>query len=163
MSLEAHQLGSFTVDLAGSKKVALHPQKFASNAPEIAAAFKHAGIDTDAVWMLDSEYRILPRDEMMECVKAAHTSSEQYISDFHDCDSFGRELWSRVPWMSKCNSVGLVLNFGGVHCFNCVLVRPDRNSREVECLIIEPQSDGIVKLGSSPPYTLTSGEYKVIL
>ena len=162
MSLEAHQLGSFTVDLAGSKKVVLHPQKFASNAPEIATAIKNAGISREAVWELDSQYRVLPKDEMMECIKAAHTSSEQYVSDFHDCDKFGRELWARVPYLSKCNSVGLFINFGGRHCFNCVLVTPDTTSRDVQCLIVEPQSDGIVQLGSSPPYTLTDGEYRVI-
>ena len=163
MSLEAHELGSFTVDLTGSKKVVLHPQKFASDANQIDEAFKHAGINTDAVWKLDGEYRILPRDEMMECIKAAHTASETYISDFHDCDKFARELWARVPFKSGCNSVGLIVNFGGQHAFNCVLVTPDTTSRDVQCLIVEPQSDGIVKIGSSPPYTLRGGEYKVIL
>ena len=148
-----------TQDSKEPSKIVLHPRKFGADALRVAAC--SAGIEN--VWMLDSQYRVLPKDEMLECVKAVHTDSEQYISEFHDCDQFARELWSRVPWMTKCNSVGLVLNFGGEHAFNCVFVTPDTTTKSIQCLIVEPQSDGIVQLGSSHPYTLEPSKYQVIV
>ena len=140
-------------------QVVLHPRKFGADALRTAAS--SAGIEN--LWMLDSEYKVLPHDEMFECVKAAHTDTEQYISEFHDCDKFGRELWARIPSMFGVNSVGLVINFGGRHCFNCVFVTPDTTTTSIKCLIVEPQSDGVIQLGSSHPYTLTPSQYQVIV
>ena len=142
-----------------NSKTVLHPRKFGADALRTAAA--SAGIDN--LWMLDSEYRVLPKNEMIDCVLAAHTNSEQYVSEFHDCDQFARELWARIPYQTKCNSVGIVLNFGGKHAFNCVFVTPDTTVTSIKCLIVEPQSGGIVKLGSSHPYTLTPSQYQVIV
>lgn len=141
------------------QKIVLHPRIYAADSKEIKQAFEHAGVT--GVRELDPRYRVLPKDEMLQCIRAAHTASEKYVADWHDCDKFARELWARVPRLSQCNSIAIVLNYAGGHAFNAVLVTAGSDNPYVELLIVEPQNDGVVKLNSTAPYTLVDGQYEI--
>lgn len=124
-----------------------------------ADAIRHAlevaiGSDGVRVVVLDGEYKVVPEAEMMDVVRATRTSVEKYVAEFHDCDQFARELWSRAPNQSGLNSVALVLDFSGQHAYNAIVVDADG---KLVVKFVEPQKDAEFTLHSQPCYILSNG------
>ena len=132
----------------------LHTRKV--KADEVRHALEVAiGSDGVQVICLDSEYKVVPEAEMMDVVRATRTSVEQYVPEYHDCDSFARELWARIPNQSGLNSVAMVIDFSGKHAYNAIVVA--KGESDVAVKFVEPQADAEFKLHSQPCYILSNG------
>ena len=105
--------------------------------------------------LLDSEYRVVVEDVMLEVVKACHVSAVPYVADYLDCDKHSRLLWALMPNDFRLNCVGLVLDYSGRHSYNVVVV--DDGAGGLSVRWVEPQSGEEVKLHSEPYYDLDRG------
>ena len=142
----------------------LHPIKYKADdgvvQAALTAAFPAPPGRHPPVFLLDAEYKVVSENELLAVARSTHTAALKYESNYFDCDKFARLFWARVPLDTGLNSVGLMLNFAGRHAYNVAFVQDGDSG--VKVVTIEPQQDTEVVTGSSQPYTLVPGEYRVI-
>ena len=90
----------------------------------------------------DSDYKLIPKEEMDRFLKEDKTNTYNYVSEYFDCDDFSFKLMGAMKspeWASIAFGVAWGDTPGGSHAFNCFV-----DSSRILWLI-EPQSDKIFK------------------
>ena len=102
--------------------------------------------------LMDDEYHALSMADWSKVLALLDTRKHAYTHHYWDCNSFAILAKAEVS-MTLVNSMGIVLNVGGRHAFNSMLVDTDG---KLSYAFAEPQIDKPIALGSRPCYTFSS-------
>ena len=92
----------------------------------------------------DQQYRIIGEALLKDILERNSTDDIQYESEIWDCDDYARALSSEITGRWRINSVGTVIDFSGGHAYCVAYINGPSG---IEQRIIEPQTDGFVKIG----------------
>ena len=109
---------------------------------------------------LDTRYWALPADEWDKLIAAKGADKNAYVAERYDCDDFGFAFKGEMCDRYEVNGVGLVIDWSGRHCYNCLLVIGTDVNHPLELHFLEPQTDKWVRVerADGPQcYSLTEG------
>lgn len=92
---------------------------------------------------MDGKYRLTDQKGVAAILAWDLTDKIAYESEYFDCDKFARIIWARFVEHWRLNQVGFVVDYSSAHAYN-LAVFPDGSMWS-----IEPQNDGVIKLGES--------------
>ena len=97
---------------------------------------------------LDGEFTALPFETWEKIIYFTSVDKAKYLTSKRDCDNFAIAFSGQCSLKFGINGVGIVVDISGKHAYNCILVK-DNVDRELYVKIVEPQTDGFVKLGDN--------------
>jgi hypothetical protein len=98
----------------------------------------------DRLYLSDSRYLLVPRDEVERLLTWDATDGFSYVSELYDCDNYEFRLWGQVNSLPEWAgvSLGMIWFSEPAHAMNIFV------DVEGKVWIIEPQNDAIFE---SPP------------
>ena len=109
---------------------------------------------------LDTRYWALPADEWDKLIAAKGEDKRAYTPERYDCDDFGFSFKGEMCDLYAINGIGLVLDWSGRHCYNCLLVVGTDVNHPLELHFLEPQQDKWIRVERKDGpacYSLTEG------
>ena len=95
---------------------------------------------------LDHEFTALPLETWRKILNFSQIDKIKYIATKRDCDNFAIALSGECSLKFGINGVGIVIDIDGKHAYNVLLVE---GKEGLEVAVVEPQTDGFVKIGDN--------------
>lgn len=103
----------------------------------------------------DATYYVPTRPDLRRLVDRSVVDRAGYVRERRDCDDFARALIADMGWRHGLNACALVRDYSGGHAYVAAVVTGEGG--ELEWLVIEPQTDGVVRIDSAPAYSADRG------
>ena len=114
---------------------------------EVHKAVCDAGLGRLKHQFLDPSYFALPQSVWDDYIAWDRTEQARYELSRYDCKDFAICFIATLSKKLRINAAGLVLDYSGMHAYNCLLVL-DENG-ELKARPFEPQGDRYVKVGDA--------------